>query len=335
MLIGLLKFIKKIFGGVADSAYTPKQEPKQEKQEQVKPVAKEEIDYGKVKPKIYYNKTISPEESIRQKTYDDLFKNRVLNFGFIAEKQNYKNIRSFVCFAFQNEPYPFVLWQKTRDEEEELVDCKCVVCGSSGTTQVKEWKKDDKGKTIFDSNNEPIAVHYKHHTEAHEQWYYNDKKRLAVLYKIMSLCPECHKVAHINRYAHDKEKFNELSARYCLVNGLILKNADGQPILDENGTPKLNIAQFKKDYDFALKEKERRKEIVYNLEISKWLNVSPAYKYKGYFEDNGYLQKIEKKIISKKTGKEKIVYDWVFDCSRQDFNAYINKEFITSEGVEE
>lgn len=155
-------------------------------------------------------------------------KNYKIVFEFIPEKQNFKNVRSFLQYREGS----YKPWKMIRDLCEEQAGGKCVICS----------------KPTPDSKNA---------TECHEQWGFDEKRKIEKLLNFEALCKTCHEIKHINRFfSHDEkknEKFNLLMSRYCELNG----------ISKEQGL---------KDFQFAVSERKRRNKFEFVLDLD-LLNV--------------------------------------------------------------
>lgn len=145
-------------------------------------------------------------------------------FEFIPEKQNFKNVRSFL----QYRDGTYKSWKAIRDLCEERAGGKCVIC--------KQATPDSKNAT-----------------ECHEQWGFEERKKIEKLLNFESLCKTCHEIKHINRFfSRDEkktEKFNKLIDRYCELNGISKEQAS-------------------KDFQFAMNERKRRNKFEFSLDLS-------------------------------------------------------------------
>ena len=65
-------------------------------------------------------------------------------------------------------------WDKIRLMSYKSAGNKCEICGDTGKNQG-----------------------YKHNVECHEIWEYDDKNHVQKLIGLISLCPTCHQVKHI------------------------------------------------------------------------------------------------------------------------------------------
>ena len=90
------------------------------------------------------------------------------------------------------------IWDKLRREVYKKADYRCEICG---TTQV-----------VF---------------HCHENWGFNEAKRLHFLVSLQCLCPECHNTIHYYRTMAEARKGNyplkyldELEEHFCWVNGV-------------------------------------------------------------------------------------------------------------------
>ena len=101
-----------------------------------------------------------------------------LTIELVPSTSWYSNVRSQVTPAE---------WDIIRKQVYKECNHKCVVCGQGG------------------------LVH------CHEEWEYNDKKRIQTLKRMIALCPDCHQVKHIG-LAQIQGKFNNALAHLMKIN---------------------------------------------------------------------------------------------------------------------
>lgn len=267
----ILEKILGLFSG--KKQHTEKNEYEQAKELTKKVVkVKQEIEVIE-KPKAYINREYTTEQIQINAKLKEL-QNRKLNFCFIPPKQNSVNVRSMLEFIYRELPKKapleykgklrYFLWSKTRKIMEKKHREEKPLLNDKG-----EFILNDNGKKIYEEffvcevcgESGKYNQGYKHNTECHEVWKFDDKYKTAVLIELMVLCPDCHKTAHLNMHEHNEEDFKRLTARYCFVNNLLIKGENGlEPDFDK----------FNEDYKFALEERERRKEKKYNLDVTVW-----------------------------------------------------------------
>lgn len=83
-----------------------------------------------------------------------------LDFEMVPEECWYSNLRSVLTPSD---------WDRVRKDAYKRAGYKCRICGAEGRL------------------------------EAHEQWSYDEEKRLQKLEDVLALCPACHAVKHISR----------------------------------------------------------------------------------------------------------------------------------------
>lgn len=240
---------------------------------------------GFEKPKSYINREHTTEQLLINAKYKEL-KTRKLNFCFIPEKQNSINVRSMLEYIYNELPRKpafdykgkvrFFLWSKTRKilEKKYRKDILLILENGKPHTDLNGLKQ-YKEYYVCQLCDESGIYNQKlnHNTECHEVWLFNDKTKTAILTNLMVLCPMCHKTAHLNMSEHNKELFDTLKLRYCYINNLFIKGEEGLE-------PNVNL--FLEDYNFALSERNKRKNRRYDLDISYWFKLF----HKSIEEDN-------------------------------------------------
>lgn len=283
--------IKKIFGIFNFSKSQEKNDYEEIKIITEKAIVVKDILDGFEKPKSYINREYTTEQLQINAKLKELEK-RKLNFCFIPQKMNSINVRSMLEFIYRELPKKapfdykgklrFFLWSKTRKILEKKYRKDIILKNKDDTPLLdSNGKKQYQECFVCEICEQSGTFHqgFKHNTECHEVWKFEDKYRTSVLKRLMVLCPMCHKTAHLNMHENNEELFNELKVRYCFINDLFIKGENGlEP--DEQ--------KFIEDYAFALAERERRKSKMYNLDISLWYrlfhkSIEDDYK-KDYFE---------------------------------------------------
>ncbi len=127
------------------------------------------------------NITIQKEKS-RQKEYR-------IQFHFIPQHQNNKNVRSYIEYKNGN----WHKWQEIRLHYFKKHNYICQSCQS---------KFDDKSLQL------------------HELWSFNDTDKIQSLISLIPLCAECHSIAHANRHKKDALKVMALVDKYAQYNSI-------------------------------------------------------------------------------------------------------------------
>lgn len=154
------------------------------------------------------------------KSQQEHFDNLILTIELVPKTVWFSNVRDILTRP---------QWDKLRKTIFEQADNKCEICGEIGP---------------------------KHPVECHEVWSYNDQDRIQSLTKLISLCPDCHKVKH-NGMA------NKLGKE--IGKNAFLKFQKTNSLSDEN-------AKLYYDYYFAI-WKERSK-VEWQLDISYLANYN-------------------------------------------------------------
>jgi hypothetical protein len=170
------------------------------------------------------------EEIIRRNEYERQ-KSYKIKFEFIPSKQAFKNVRSYLQFTYGG----FSEWKSIRDYCEKIAGGKCVICGGNNF-----------------EHNSPEKT-YTTATECHEHWLYLDRIKTQKVYRLSSVCVQCHNIIHINMFSKNddktKLKFRKLIDKYCELN-------------------EIELEQALKDFEFAVSERNRRKYFEYWLDLS-------------------------------------------------------------------
>jgi len=120
---------------------------------------------------------------------------RKIDFEFIPEKQNFRNVRSALQFLDGD----WKSWKTIRDAQEAKSNGVCCICGCKS---------------------QDIIADSKTATECHEVWSFNGN--IQKLERLEPLCVQCHQIKHINRFSTDQDYTDKLLARYCELNDITM-----------------------------------------------------------------------------------------------------------------
>lgn len=314
--------IKKLFG--KNSKAKPVKEPISHIFEAKKPLADYEIlaeklaNMSEYEREIYYYEQSnlagyrSPLQIAMDKA-DEKQSKHIARFEFSPAKQNFINVRSYCAFVEKSADETGYekarnrvlktgsgkkyLWTYIRNKLEEHANHRCVLCGASGK---------DQGFTT--------------HTEAHEQWKYEERvlkddivlingnktytlkkgKKVYVqqLLNIQSLCGVCHQIKHYNRW-FSNEQVTEILKQYYMVQNDVSEDV------------------FEHDLAYAY-DKQKLLDRTYLLDISELFNIGK----KAGFDNQAMKQLSEYQI------------DKLFNPHSEIFQSFLNREFI-SKGVKD
>lgn len=116
-----------------------------------------------------------------KKLNNEKFKDLKLSITLIPQTSWYSNLRSILN---KNE------WEQCKIYSKKQSNNVCSICGNIG---------------------------YKHKTECHEEWVFDDENKIQKLDKILALCPKCHQVKHIG-LAQIKGNFNNVFKHLLKIN---------------------------------------------------------------------------------------------------------------------
>lgn len=176
--------------------------------------------------KVYKNRGETVEqhtpEGIRRTAEKEKQAKRLLRFEFIPAMQARKNCRSYIQYTYKR----FDRWKTIRDKVELERGGVCQICGADS----KKMK-------------------FKHSTECHEVWEYDEFSKVQRLVALEALCVYCHKTKHLNQWTGNDEEFRFLLDTYALLNDI-----------DEEAALK--------DYEFHIAEYDRLKNKKFTLDMS-------------------------------------------------------------------
>ena len=197
----------------------------------------------------YYVKTETVEETITRMEHERQRRYK-LRFDFIPKLQESRNVRSASAYLYDG----YAAWTEIRNFIEKCGKGKCEVCGkTSFERQEIDPKITDKEQIkrlelIKNSGRKATTS-----TECHEVWKYEERtkngfERVQELVKLSPRCFYCHKISHLNQVFDNKVK-NVMLEDYCVFN-------------------RVTLEQAKKDYDFAIEQRDKNESYEFKLDMS-------------------------------------------------------------------
>lgn len=156
----------------------------------------------------------------------------------------------------------FEPWKEIRDWIEQKNDGVCCVCG--GVSQDHDEKKTTA-------------------TECHEVWHYNEQTKVQKLARLMPLCCRCHSIVHLSMHFKDKALTEKLLQDYAEINNV-------------------SLDQAYEDLDFAYRERKRRADFEYVLDLKLINKLNLNYEIAERFDPHtqAFLTFIETKFKNSK-----------------------------------
>lgn len=114
-----------------------------------------------------------------------------LEINLVPADLHFVNLRSY---------YSKPEWDIIRKKVYDRAHHRCEICGGVGKT---------------------------HRVEAHEEWSYDPKTRLATLERLTALCPSCHEVKHFG-FAVVSGHEDRALAHLCKINNLSIEEGEEQ-----------------------------------------------------------------------------------------------------------
>lgn len=165
-----------------------------------------------------HNETI--EENSSDGLQRKILSKRKLRFEFVPRKQARKNCRTYLEYKTKD----FSSWKTIRDKVDIDNKSVCQICGT-----------DSK------------SIGFKHSTECHEVWKYNEVSGIQKLTDLEALCVICHRVKHANQYK-ESDEFDNLIQYYAAIN-------------------EIEYEQAMQEYEFCDRQNDRIKNVMFKLDM--------------------------------------------------------------------